>query len=417
MKSHAKTRTGLVAALDIGTTKTCCFIAEIMGDGKPRIMGIGHQMAHGVRGGVVIDMEAAEASIRATVHAAEQMAGQTISSVLVNISGGAPTSQTLGHEILLNGRVIGDPDLRKLIEQSQLFDELSERELIHAIPVGFSIDGNRGIRDPRGMYGERLGVHVHQITAASGPVRNLTQAVARCHLDVEALVVSPYASGLSSLVEDEMDLGVTLIDMGGGTTSIAVFFDGAVVFTDTIPIGGNHVTQDLARGLSTATRHAERMKTLYGAAIPAPGDDRDMIEVPLVGEEDPPKTTRISRSILVSIIAPRLEETFELVRGRLEAGGFDKLGGSRLVLTGGACQLPGVRELAGQIMDKRVRIGRPVRCTGLAESTGGPAFSTCIGLLNFATVRQPQVAAHVARNTDMPSGFISRIGSWFREAF
>ena len=204
------------------------------------------------------------------------------------------------------------------------------------------------------------------------------------HLELEALVVSPYAAGLSCLVEDEVGLGVTVIDMGGGTTTIGVFFDGNLVFADSVPVGGGHVTNDIARGLSTPIAHAERMKTLFGSAISASTDEREMIAVPQIGEEEEGHVNHVPKSLLVGIIAPRIEETFELVRDRLEESGFDKLAGRRVVLTGGACQLHGVRELAALILDKQVRIGRPMRVAGLAEATQGPAFSPTAGLLHFA---------------------------------
>jgi len=357
-------RNGLVAGLDIGTSKVCCFIARADEEGRPHVTGIGHQLSRGVRNGSIVDMEAAETAILTAVHAAEQMSGETIHEVIVNLSGGYPSSQTIGVEVTIAGHEVSDGDLRRVLDQGKLYNGAAERRLIHSIPVGYTIDGNRGIRDPRGMYGERLGVDMHVITAAAGAVRNLTTCVGRCHLDISALVVSPYAAGVAALVEDEMDLGVTLVDMGGGTTSLAVFFDGNVVYTDSVPIGGAHVTNDIARGLSTPLSHAERMKTLYGNCIPSPSDEREIINVPQVGEDDVGQTNAIPKSILVGIIQPRLEETFELVRSRLEASGFDKIAGRRVVLTGGASQLGGVRELAALVLDKQVRMGRPIRIRG-----------------------------------------------------
>jgi cell division protein FtsA len=268
------------------------------------------------------------------------------------------------------------------------------------------------------MFGDKLGVDMHLVTAAAGPLRNLQTCVQRCHLDIQALVVSPYAAGLATLVEDEMELGVTVIDMGGGATTIAVFFDGNAVFTDAIPIGGGHVTNDIARGLSTPLVHAERMKTLYGNCIPSPADERDMITVPQVGEEDPAQSTTIPKSILVGIVQPRMEETFELVRSHLEAGGFNKIAGRRVVLTGGASQLSGVRELAALVLDKQVRAGRPIRVGGLAEATGGPAFATAAGLLAYAlaadveTLRPGRLIS-----TGESNGVFGRLGHWFRENF
>jgi cell division protein FtsA len=230
-------------------------------------------------------------------------------------------------------------------------------------------------------------------------------------LDVDALVVSPYAAGLSCLVEDEMNLGVTVIDMGGGTTTIGVVVGGNLVFADSVPVGGAHVTNDIARGLSTPVAHAERMKALFGSAIASTLDEREMIAVPQIGEEEDGHVKHVPKSLLVNIIAPRIEETFEMVRNRLEAGGSDKIAGRRVVLTGGACQLHGVKELAGLILDKQVRIGRPLRVKGLAESTHGPAYSTAAGLLHFAMSERTEKP----RSRRNPSGIFSRVTHWVRE--
>jgi cell division protein FtsA len=292
--------------------------------------------------------------------------------------------------------------------------DAADRQVIHSIPVGFSIDDSRGIRDPRGMVGERLGVNMHIVTAAKASVRNHAAVIGRSHLEVEALVVSPYAAGLACLVDDEMDLGVTVIDMGGGTTTIGVFFDGNLIFADAVPVGGSHVTNDIARGLSTPVAHAERLKALFGSAISSTLDEREMIAVPQIGEEDDGHVNHVPKSLLVSIIAPRIEETFEMVRDRLEASSFDKIAGRRVVLTGGACQLHGVRELAGHILDKQVRIGRPSRIRGLAEATHGPAFSTAAGLLLFAVSERAESPRPVRLASN---GIFNRVSQWIRENF
>lgn len=413
--ANGKTRSGLIAALDVGTTKVCCFIARAQEDGELRVLGIGHQVSRGMRGGAVIDMDEAETAIRAAVDAAEQMANERIREVVVNLSGGAPQSTNLKVEVSINGHAVGDADIRRMLDHCRNHGQAADRDLIHSIPVGYTIDGNEGINDPRGMYGERLGVTLHQISAASGPVRNLRTVVNRGHLEIEARVVSAYASGLACLVDDEKDLGVTCIDMGGGTTSIAVFLEGHLVHTDIVPVGGMHVTNDIARGLSTPLAQAERMKTLYGSAMPSPSDDREVLKVPVVGEEEDDGANQIPRSILVQIIRPRLEETFELVRKHLDASGLDKVAGRRVVITGGASQMQGARELASAILDKQVRMGRPLGLNGLAESTGGPAFATCAGLLRYAVVNAP-VAAKGARE-EPGDGRFGRLGAWLRKNF
>lgn len=412
-------RNGLVAALDVGSTKVCCFIARVQDDGTPRIVGIGHQVARGMRGGAVVDMEELEHSIRASVEAAEDMAGERIKAVVVNVSGGSPQSANVKVEVSMNGHAVNEADIRRMLDHGRAHHESADREMVHAIPVDYTIDGNEGIKDPRGMYGERLGVAIHVISAGVGPVRNLRTVVNRCHLDIEARVVSPYASGLACLVDDERELGVTCIDMGGGTTSIAVFLAGQLVHTDVIPVGGHHVTNDIARGLSTPLSYAERMKTLYGSAIPSPADDREMLKVPLVGEDEDGASNQVPRSMLIQIIQPRLEETFELVRSHLEQGGFDKLAGRRVVLTGGASQMQGVRDLAGLVLDKQVRLGRPVGFHGLPEATGGPAFSTCGGLIRYALAHTPPPVRGKKASADGPStgsGW-GKLGQWLKSNF
>ncbi len=422
--THKRARNGLVAALDIGTTKVCCLIARldaqrslVPGDGL-KIIGIGHQVSKGLRSGTIVDLDETEASIRSTVEAAEQMAGENISGVVVNLSCGQPQSRLIAYEISIAGHEIGDADLRRILDPSVLTNGLAkERELIHTIPVGYSIDGNRGVRDPRGMFGERLGVNMHVISGLSGALRNLETGVVRCHLDVDNKIVSPYASGLATLVDDEIQLGVTCIDMGGGTTSISVFFDGELVHTDSIPVGGVHVTNDIARGLSTPLGPAERMKTLYGSALASASDDREVIKAPLVGEEKSSEASHIPRSMLVGIIRPRIEETLEMVHDRLQAAGFDKVAGRRVVLTGGASQLPGVRELASSIINKQVRMGRPKAMEGMAEAITGPAFATSVGLLHYAVSNKAEAPSAAYYPPEQPNRGFGRLGQWIRENF
>ena len=413
-KPSIRPRGSVITALDIGTTKVCCFIARV-DDDKPRVLGIGHQISRGLRSGSIVDLEAAGTSVLNAVHAAEEMAGETIARVVANLSGGFSASRIIRTEIGIAGREITDADMRRALETGYLLREPGDRQVIHSVPVGFSVDESRGIRDPRGMLGERLGVNMHVVTASGASVRNHTAAIGRSHLEIEALVVSPYAAGLSCLVEDEIGLGVTVIDMGGGTTTIGVFFDGNLIFADYVPVGGGHVTNDIARGLSTPVAHADRLKTLFGSSISSSTDEREMIAVPQIGEEDDGHVNHVPKSLLVGIIMPRIEETFELVRNRLEASGFDKVAGRRVVLTGGACQLHGAREFAGLILDKQVRIGRPQRVAGLAEATGGPAFATTAGLLHFALSERAEVAGVRRNAVSPPANVFGRLGHWLKQ--
>ncbi len=407
-------RSGLIAALDLGTTKICCLIARVEDDGAIKVVGIGHQRSAGLRGGAIVDMEQAEQSIRAAVDTAEKMVDTPINAVTVNLAGGQPESHSLSADVAIAGHQVGETDLRRVFDHGRSRFQTDGRELIHTIPVRFSIDEAAEIRDPRGMYGDRLGVDLHLITASSSAVRNLTTCVSRCHLDVGALALSPFASGLAALVEDEKELGTTVIDMGGGTTGIAVFRDGRLLLADSLPVGGNHVTNDIARGLTTPVANAERMKTLYGSVIGSPRDDQEVIAVPLVGEEDEHHVNQVPRSMLVSIIRPRIEETLEMVRARLEDAGVARTAGRRVVLTGGASQLQGVRDLAAQILDKQVRIGRPLGFAGLTDATGGPAFATCAGLLSYAA-HSMEDRAFVTSTPEEAAGPIGRLGAWLRD--
>ncbi len=416
--AQTRNRSGVVAALDIGTAKVCCFIGRVDGDGALRVIGIGHQVSRGVRAGAVIDMEAAESAVRATVEAAERMAGETIRDVHVNVSAGSPVSRLIAAQAGVAGRAINDGDVRRLLASAEMpADGPADHEVIHTLPVGYSIDGTRGVRDPRGMYGDRLAVSLHVVSASTGVLRNLVNCVSRCHLDVAGRVIAPYAAGLASLVEDERQLGATVLDMGAGTTSIAVFFDGELIHSDIVPVGGAHVTTDIARGLSTPLANAERIKTLYGSALPSPSDDREMITVPLIGEDDTVENNQVPRSMLVSIVRPRIEEIFEIVRARLEDAGFDKVAGRRLVLTGGASQLPGAAELAAMSLDKQVRRGRPRGAQGLAEAVAGPAFATCFGLALHAVANPKGPADRTDLPAAEPEGRFGRLGRWLRENF
>ena len=422
-----------IAALDIGSSKIACFIARNTEDGPPRVIGIGHQLAEGMRHGTVANMEALQQSISAAVATAEQMAGETIERVTINISGTQLLSQTVNIELPISSREVTSTDLQRIMTQahSMVPEDSHGRplELIHTIPTHYTLDQQKGIRHPVGMVGNDLHAQLHLIAGSFGPVRTLITAVARCHLEVEKLVAAPYASGLACLVEDEMDLGSLIIDMGAGTTSFAVFFDGNVVYTDGIAVGGGHVTSDIARGLTTSIIHAERLKTLYANAVPSVMDEREVIDVPQVGEEEPENANHVPKSHLIRIVQPRLEEIFELVRARMERSGFNEVAGRRVVLTGGASQLPGIREMAQRLLDKQVRLGRPLRVarpfpansktnnasfTGLAEATSGPAFSTTAGLL--AVAMQPELASpHNFGELVGHNGFLARTGQWLKQ--
>ena len=410
-------RSSLVTALDVGTTKVCCFIARADGDGGLRVIGIGHQASRGMRAGTVIDMEAVEDSVRLAVDSAERMAGETVRDVHVSIASGRPQSDFIGVEVAVDGHEIGDADLRRVLEQGRPREQPEDRSILHTLPTGFTIDGINGVRDPRGMFGAQLGVNIHVVTVGAGPLHNLTLCVERGDLTVAETAVAPYASGLSTLVEDEMRLGVTVVDLGGGTTTIGVFRDGDLAYADAVALGGLHVTNDIAQGLATPTVYAERIKTLFGSAVASPADERELIDVPQVGEGGAEDANQVPRALLVSIIRPRVEEILELVRGRLDAARMGRAAGRRVVLTGGASQLQGLRQLAARILDKQVRMGRPLRIDGLAEATSGPAFAACAGLLRLATRESLPAIADLAAIQAGGGGRVARVGRWLRSNF
>ncbi len=417
MGRAGKTRTGLIAALDVGSTKICCLIAQATNNGSIRVSGVGHQASQGIKNGAITEMASAQNAILTAVSAAEEMAGERIREVILSVSGGNIRSRIFSTEQSISGREVNETDVRRLLARAGNLSFPADQELLHCLPVGYTADGTRGIRDPRGIFADQLSVNVHLVTARAAALRNLSTCIERCHLDVECVVVGPYASGLACLVEDEIDLGATIIDLGGGTTSVAVFYDSAMIFADSIAVGGQHVTNDIARGLSTPLIQAERMKTLYGSAIISPSDEREVIDVPLIGEQSTAHPNHVPRSLLNGVIRPRMEEIFEMVRAKLDQAGVTKTAGQRLVITGGGSLLSGAPELAGLILEKKVRIGRPMKISGLAEATSGPAFSAGAGLLRFAVERISDNAnpndSHAAR----PNSRIGRIGQWIRENF
>lgn len=389
---------GIIGAIDIGSTKIACLILKpvVTREGaEPRfkVLGFGQQASRGVRAGNVVDINAAEVSIRAAVEQAEHMAGVLLKDVHVALSCGAARSQVIGVEVPSTGGEVSAADLSRAIAIGRARFPSSDREVLHCMPSSFSVDGARGIRNPVGMLGDTLGVSLHAVSVAQGPLRNVEACVGRSHLDIAGKAVSPYAAGLATLVADEIELGATIIDMGGGTTSIAVFKDGGLVHAEVLPIGGNHVTSDIARGLSTSLSQAERLKTLFGSTLSGPNDARELIAVQQIGEDDGDDDGSVPRSILTGIIQPRIEETLEMVRDRLMEAGLSSIAARRVVLTGGASQLNGIREIASRIVSKQVRLGKPAFLVDAPETVTGAAFSACAGLASWALQRPKELAA------------------------
>ncbi|HAU30007.1 MAG TPA: cell division protein FtsA [Rhodospirillaceae bacterium] len=414
-KTKHRSMGNLVAALDVGSTKIACLIARVEAGGTIRIVGVGHQVSRGIRNGMIADMDAARGAIAHAVETAESMAGESILSVIAGISGQHLQSHTIGVEMAIGGREITDADAQRILSQgSASFEESGQERILHTIPVSYKLDGSTTVRDPRGMFAQMLAIDLHAITAANSAFRNLTTCIGHCHLDTDALCASPLAAGLSCLTDDEKELGCTVIDMGGGTTSFAMFLEDQPIHIECLPIGGSHVTSDIARGLATPIAHAERLKILYGSALPAAMDDGELIDVPQVGEENGETVNRVQRSLLNKIIQPRLEETLEMVRSHLDASGLSKTVGRQVVLTGGASQLPGVREMAKNILEKQVRLGRPIKLEGLPEALSGPAFATTTGLL-VHLVRSIGDFPVSQGSSEPPSSLVGRAFGWLRE--
>ena len=376
-------RSGAFGVVDIGTTKIACLIGRVESDGTLRVLGFGWQKGRGLASGDIIDLEAAEKAIRTCVGQAEDMADTRLRSVTVNLTCGQPQSRLFNVQWPVGGRAITEQDIRGVLNEGRARAEVDEREPIHVLPLNFAVDATDQVIDPRGLFCSTLNARLHVIDAAATALRTLESCINRCDLDIEDLVSAPMAAGLSSLVPEERELGAIIIDMGGGTTSMAVYADRQMMHTAQLPIGGLHVTKDLAIGLSTTLVHAERLKTLFGNVESSPDDDRELLPVPLVGEEDH-QLAKVPRSMVVNIIRPRIEETFEYIKDRLDSSGLGRAAGNRVVLTGGACQLPGVRELAARMLSRQVRLGRPAALRGLPELASGPAFSTAAGLLSWA---------------------------------
>lgn len=410
----------VIAALDIGSSKTSCFIGRTVDKhGTFEIVGVGNKPSKGIKNGTVVDLAAADMCIRQTVMQAENMAaeamrGYPLREVVVNASG--VHTKSFGHSVKVDigGHDITEGDVRRALAKAQEREEDGSLELIHTIPTFYRVDGQDGVRDPRGMFAEQICVDVNLVTGDAPSLRNMASCIERSHLDISALCSGAYASGLSSLVEDEINLGCTVIDIGGGVTSFSVFHSGFMIFCDAIPVGGRNITNDIAHGLGTSIESAERIKTYYGNAVAAQTDESEMIEVPRLGEDKNSAPNHVPRSMLVGIMQPRLEEIFELVRTKITDAGLNKVVGRRVVLTGGSSQINGIRELANHVLDKQSRLGKPIGFVGLPDAVSSPAFSTVAGLLIYAAKHSDEMPAEIMAQA-RPDTVFERAKLWLRE--
>ena len=428
MKPVSPRRSAIVAALDIGTSKIACLIARLRPQSPSdvlrhrshsvEILGVGHTGSRGIKGGAVINLHEAEEAVRQAVDLAERDAQVQLESVILSVSGGRPSSELYAATVNVAGSAIADGDTARVLAAGSHHSVREGRMVLHSLPIGYSLDGVRGIGEPRGMLGRQFGVDMHMVTTDVAAARNLMLAVERCQLSVETMVAAPYTAGLSALADDEADLGAAIVDMGAGTTTTAVFSGGRFIHADGFALGGQHITMDLARGLNARIADAERIKTFYGSVMAGASDERDMITVLPVGDHDREPPQFVSRASLVRIIKPRVEEILEMVRDRLAASPFAADPRANVILTGGASQLTGLPELAARILNRPVRIGRPLGITGLPDAAKGPAFAVAAGLLVYPQAAhlehfEPRRTRHLMTGT----GYISRVGRWLRESF
>lgn len=430
IRQVAPHKSAILSALDVGTSKVVCLIARLdpIPDSdvlsgrthKMRILGIGHQRSRGIKGGTVIDLSEAEKAIRIAVDSAERMAGVQVTSALVNLSGGRISSQHFAGRVALNKRNVDDGDIHRVIEVASAHALDAGRSVLHALPVGYALDGVGGIQEPKGMVGDQLAVDLHIASCDPLAAHNLMIAVERGHLKVEALVATSYASALSTLCDDEAELGAVVIDIGGGTTSIAVFQHGHLMHVDAFAMGGNYITQDIARGLSMRLDDAEKLKNRYASCVESEADSRDILTIRQVGDDDRDQSHSVPLGQLTRIVRPRVEEIIDFVKERLEKAGLPVRQGQHVLLTGGTAQLGGLTELARRMFNTPVRLARPVGVQGLPDAAKSPAFASAVGLLVY-----PQVAGkefyEVGRRGVLPmtgtGGYIARVGHWLKESF
>jgi len=405
-------REELIVGLDIGTTKICAIVGEL-GDNGVNIIGIGNSPSKGLRKGVVINIETTVESIKQAIREAELMAGCDIASVYAGIAGGHIKGFNSHGVVAVKDNEIRASDVDRVIDAAKAVAIPLDREVIHILPQEFIVDEQDGIREPIGMSGVRLEAQVHIVTGAVSSAQNIVKCANRTGLNVSDIVLEQLASSLAVLTDDEKELGVALIDIGGGTTDIALFSEGAIVHTSVLAVGGNHLTNDIAVGLRTPTHEAERIKQKYGCAMASMVDRDETIEVPSVGGR-PPRV--LSRQILCEIIEPRVEEIFMLVHRELQKSGYEDLLASGLVITGGSTLLEGMVELAEDVTSLPVRRGVPRGISGLVDVVRSPMYATGVGLVLYGA--QHQDAKHFKVRDDNVYGKVrGRMRAWLADFF
>jgi cell division protein FtsA len=411
----AKTKDEIIVGLDIGTTKIAAIVGEVTEDGID-VIGIGTAPSRGIRKGVVVNIDATVQSIEKAIEEAEHMAGCEITTVYAGIAGGHIKGLNSHGTVAVKDREVRDGDLSRVIESAKAVAIPMDREIIHVLPQEYIVDEQDGIREPLGMAGVRLEAKVHIVTAAVSSAQNIVKCCNRCGLQVADIVLEPLAAAESVLHDDEKELGVALVDIGGGTTDIAIFSDGAIVHSGVLPLGGNHVTNDIAVGLRTPLDSAERIKQRSGVALASLVNPDDTIEVPSVGGRQP---RQLARQVLCDIVMPRVEEILEHVRREIVKSGHEGMLTSGLVLCGGAVNLEGTVELAEEVLGMPARRGVPRGIGGLVDVVKSPAYATGVGLVLYGARRR---ARPIGRNPTLglagtDRGVWHRMTGWFREIF
>ncbi len=408
-----KTDDRLIVGLDIGTSKVLAIVGEISPSGEVEIVGVGHYPARGMRKGVVANIESTVQSIQRAVEEAELMAGCQIYSVFAGIAGAHINSFNSHGVVAIRDKEVASGDVDRVIEAARALAIPNDQKILHILPQEFIIDGQEGIREPIGMSGVRLEAKVHIITGAVSAAQNIIKCIRRCGLQVDDVILEQLASSQSVLAEDEKDLGACLVDIGGGTTDIAIFTDGAIRHTAVIPIAGDQVTNDIAVALRTPTHAAEEIKKKYGCALIQLAHGDETIEAPSVGDRPPRK---LARQTLAEVIEPRVEELFELVKGELRRSGFEELMGSGVVLTGGSSKMEGMVDLAEEVFHMPVRLGMPKYIGGLSEVVKNPIYATGVGLIQFGHLNQNPKLSDQSQKAGLKAVF-ERMKSWFQGSF
>lgn len=409
-----KSERNIIVGLDIGTSKVVALIAEVQPDKRLEIIGVGQDGSNGLKRGVVVNIESTVQSIQKAVEEAELMAGCEVRSVFAGIAGSHINSLNSHGIVPIRDVEVTQADVDRVIDAAKAVAIPADQTILHILPQEFLIDNQGGIREPIGMSGVRLEARVHMVTGAVSAAQNITKSVKRCGLDVSDVILEQLASSYAVLSEDEKELGVCMVDIGGGTTDIAIFSHGAIKHTAVIPIAGDQVTNDIAMALRTPTKAAERIKIDYAYAIDEMVNASQMIEVPSVNER---AGRKISQKALSDVVSARYEELFSLVRNEIIHSGFEDLIAAGVVLTGGAANVKGGIELAESIFEMPVRLARPKNIIGLPESMNTSKYATSIGLLLYAFQQQQEAGYNSSLFNDGVKGLWNRMRSWFQGNF